>query len=95
MNPPVQGRLAQFVQMEPSPPMEILPAVLAILVAPLAMKPQQPVSPVISITSQELGLVVSSALLVPILLLEMLHVQHVTYPVMDVLRLQPHAKTVL
>ena len=65
-----------------------------ILRAPLAIKLQPPVSPVVSTISQELGLVVSNALSVPILQSEMLRVQHVTYPAMDVFRLQPHAKIV-
>ena len=94
MNPQVRGRLAQFVQTEPSPPKEMSPAVLVTLLAPLVMKPQQPVSPATSTTSQELGLVVSSALLGHILQLEILRVQHVTCPAMDVFRLQQHARTV-
>ena len=94
MSPQGQGQLAQFVQMEPSPPRETHPAVLATLPAPLAMKPQQLVSPATSITSQELGLVVSSALLGHILQLEIPRVQHVMSPAMDVFRLQQHARTV-
>ena len=35
-----QGRLAPFVQTEPSLPREMLPVVHVILVAPLVMKPQ-------------------------------------------------------
>ena len=41
MSPQVLGRLAQFVQTEPSLPKETPPAVLVTLPAPLAMKPQQ------------------------------------------------------